>query len=298
MSSAVDAVTTAVGALEARPAAGRWRMRLTLALGLILAFGPLAASFLARPFISRHDFTIFAFAPVLHPSSAHPLGTDGQGRDILASVVYGLSPTFEIGLVAGLVGVVLGTTLGVVAGYTGGLLDSAIRLISDVMLGIPAFAVLVVVAALFGSLSVGWLGLSIAVLSWPLPARAVRAQVLSLREQGFVVMNRLSNRGALAIMFLEILPNMLAYVMATFIGLVSGGLLTAIGLELLGLGPVGVTTLGAMLQSALTYGAISQGLWWWWAPPAVVLVMLFVGLYLTSLTVDRISNPRLARTRA
>jgi peptide/nickel transport system permease protein len=156
---------------------------------------------------------------------------------------------------------------------------------------------LVVIAALFGTLSITGLGVAIALLSWPLPARAIRSQILSLREQGFVVMSRLSNQSSLSIMFLEILPNMLPYVMATFVGLVSGGLLTAIGLELLGLGPIGVVDLGGMIQSALNYGAISQGLWWWWAPPAVLLVLLFVGLFLTSLTVDRISNPRLAGTR-
>jgi peptide/nickel transport system permease protein len=268
-----------------------------LGAGLLLTLGPLAASLVARLFVSRHDLVLFAFSTGLEPSSAHPLGTDGQGRDLFASVVYGVLPTFEVGLLAGLVGVAIGTVLGVVAGYQRGVADSAIRLLSDVMLGIPPFAVLVVIAALFGTLPVVWLGLAIAFLSWPLPARAIRSQVLSLREQGFVVMNRLSNRGSFAIMFLEILPNMLPYVMATFVGLVSSGLLIAIGLELLGLGPIGVTTLGATIQSALNYGAISQGLWWWWAPPTVLLVMLFLGLFLISLTVDRISNPRLAKLR-
>jgi peptide/nickel transport system permease protein len=292
--SAAPVVGTGVQVDSAR---GTLRLGLTLGVGLLLALGPLAASFVARFLVSRHDLVLFAYGVVLKPSSAHFLGTDGQGRDVVASVVYGIVPTFEIGLLAGLVGVLIGTTLGVVAGYLGGIVDSAIRLVSDVMLGIPAFPLLVVIAALFGTLSVTWLGIAIALLSWPLPARAIRSQILSLREQGFVVMNQLSNRNSFSIMFLEILPNMLPYVMATFVGLVSGGLLTAIGLELLGLGPVGVTDLGGMLQSAITYGAISQGLWWWWAPPTILLVTLFLGLFLISLTVDRISNPRLARSR-
>jgi peptide/nickel transport system permease protein len=125
----------------------------------------------------------------------------------------------------------------------------------------------------------------------------MRSQVLTLREQGFVVMNRLSNRNSFTIMFVEILPNMLAYVMSTFVGLVSQALITAIGLELLGLGPVGVNDLGTTLGSAITYGAVSQGLWWWWAPPAVVLVSLFLGLFAISVTIDRISNPRLGAGR-
>jgi peptide/nickel transport system permease protein len=111
-------------------------------------------------------------------------------------------------------------------------------------------------------------------------------------------MSRLSNRSAPAIMFLEILPNVLAYVTATFVGMVSSALLIAVGLQLLGLGPADASTLGLTLQTALTNGALSQGLWWWWLPPTVVLVMLFVGLFLVSLAVDQIANPRLGSRRA
>jgi peptide/nickel transport system permease protein len=275
----------------------RARPTLSIGFGLLLVLGPLVASLVARFFVSRHGTLLFAYPSVLKPSSAHILGTDAQGRDVFVNVVYGTLPTFEIGLLAGFVAVCVGTVLGVVSGYLGGIVDSVVRGAADVMLGIPPLAILVVVAALWGALSVTQLGIAIAVLSWPLPARAIRAQILSLREQGFVTMSRLSNRSAASIMFLEILPNIFPYVTATFVGLVSGSLLNAIGLELLGLGPVGVTTLGSMLQSALTYGAISQGLWWWWAPPTVLLVLLFLGLFALSLTVDRISNPRLVGAR-
>jgi peptide/nickel transport system permease protein len=294
----VPPVGVAAGAgLRVPPAKSRARFGLALACGFVLALGPLVASWIARLFVSHHGVLIFAYGVTLRPSSAHVLGTDGQGRDVFATLVYGITPTLEIGLLAGLIGVFIGTVVGVTAGYIGGTVDAAVRLGSDVMLGIPAFPLLVVIAALFGTFSITGLGIAIALLSWPLPARAIRSQILSLREQGFVVMSRLSNRSRLSIMFLEILPNMLPYVMATFVGLVSGGLLTAIGLELIGLGPLGVVDLGAMIQSALNYGAISQGLWWWWAPPALLLVLLFLGLFLISLTVDRISNPRLAGAR-
>jgi peptide/nickel transport system permease protein len=291
-------VGAAAGAgLQPPPKKGRTHLGLALVCGVVLALGPLVASWIARPFVSRHEVLLFAYTVTLRPSSAHLLGTDGQGRDVFASLVYGISPTLEIGLLAGVIGVIIGTVLGVAAGYFGGFFDITVRTFSDVMLCIPAFALLVVIAALFGTLSVTWLGIAIALLSWPLPARAIRSQILSLREQSFVVMSRLSNRSSFSIMFLEILPNILPYVVATFVGLVSFGLLTAIGLELLGLGPIGVVDLGAMIESALTYGALSQGLWWWWAPPAILLVCLFLGLFLISLTADRISNPRLAGGR-
>jgi peptide/nickel transport system permease protein len=283
--------------LAVAPAKRRAHFGLGLASGIVLVFGPLVAALIARLFVSHHGVQLFAYGGTLRPSSAHILGTDGQGRDVFASLVYGIIPTLEIGLLVGLIGATIGTLVGITAGFIGGAVDAGVRLVSDVMLAIPAFPLLVVIAALFGSFSISGLGIAIALLSWPLPARAIRSQILSLREQGFVVMSRLSNRSSVAIMFLEILPNVLPYVMATFVGLVSAGLLTAIGLELLGLGPIGVVDLGAMIQSALNFGAISQGLWWWWAPPASLLVLLFVGLFLISLTVDRISNPRLASAR-
>lgn len=280
-----------------QPGRTRRGVGLTLIVGLFLVLAPIVGSLIGRAFVTRQSVSIFAYQPVLHPSSAHLLGTDGEGRDMLGGLIYGLLPTFEIGLVAAAVGVTVGTVLGVASGYLGGAVDSVIRGVTDVMLCIPSFAVLVVAAALWGGLSVFVLGLIIALLSWPLAARAIRGQILSMREGGFVVMSRLSNRSSPAIMFLEILPNMLPYVMATFVGGVSGSLLTAIGLQLIGLGPIGVITLGSTLQSALGYGALSQGLWWWWAPPTVVLVLLFLGLFMVSLSVDKISNRRLIRAQ-
>jgi peptide/nickel transport system permease protein len=285
-----------VAPLVEHPAQSRRKLGLPLIVGIFLVLSPIIASLVGRLFVSRHGVAIFAYQPVLRPSSAHLLGTDGQGRDMVANLTYGLLPTFEIGLLAALVAVAVGTILGVVSGYVGGTVDGCIRGVTDVMLCIPGFAILVVAAALWGSLSVSTLGLMIALLSWPLAARAVRSQILSSREGGYVVMNKLSNRSAAAIMFLEILPNILPYIMATFVGLVAGSLLTAVGLQLIGLGPIGVITLGSTLQSALAYGALSQGLWWWWAPPAAVLVLLFLGLFLVSLSVDRISNRRLVHT--
>jgi peptide/nickel transport system permease protein len=119
--------------------------------------------------------------------------------------------------------------------------------------------------------------------------------VLTLREQPFIVMSRLSNRSGIGIMFGEILPNVLTLVTATLVGAISGALLVAIGLQLLGLGPAGVPTLGLTLQTAISGGALSQGLWWWWSAPTVLLILLFLGLFVTSLVVDEIANPRLKK---
>jgi peptide/nickel transport system permease protein len=229
------------------------------------------------------------------PSGAHPLGTDTTGRDVLAMMVYGTPPTLEIGLLAGLIGTTVGVLLGLASGYYRGVVDAVIRSAADVMLTIPALAVLVVLAALLQARTVELMALVVALFAWPWTARAVRAQTLTMREQGFVLIARLSGRSGPGILVFELLPNLLPYVMATFVAAVSGAILAAVGLQLLGLGPITTPTLGLMLQNAFQYAAVVRGLWWWWGPPTLLLVLLFIGLFLVSQSLDAIANPRLKR---
>lgn len=208
----------------------------------------------------------------------------------------GTPPTYLIGLVAGALSVTIGTAVGLVSGYFRGLVDTLVRTGIDVTLGIPSLAVVIVIAAVLGSISPLQLGLVIAILGWAYPARQIRSQVLSLREQQFVFISRLSNDGPFRIMFAEILPNILPFVMAAFVASVSFSILVAVGLQLLGLGTA-ESTLGLVLQLGVTGGALSRGLWWWWAPPAVILSMMFLGLFLVSTAVDQFANPRLREVR-
>jgi peptide/nickel transport system permease protein len=229
------------------------------------------------------------------PSGAHPLGTDTTGRDILAMLVYGMAPTLEIGFLAGSIGTVVGVLLGLASGYYRGPIDTIIRSAADVMLTIPALAVLVVLAAFLQTRTVELMALVVALFAWPWTARAVRAQTLTMREQGYVLIARLSGRSGPEIILFELLPNLLPYAMATFVAAVSGSILAAVGLQLLGLGPITTPTLGLMLQNAFQYAAVVRGLWWWWAPPTILLVVLFVGLFLIGEGLDAIANPRLKR---
>ncbi|ADB50925.1 ABC transporter permease [Conexibacter woesei] len=292
--AATDVLTPEAPALE-RPREKRRWLTPRLVLGLTLFLAPLVLSLLARFAIDRGETEIFAFDPKLEPGDGHPLGTDGSGRDVLAVIVYSTAPTFQMALVAGLAATLIGTAAGLVSGYMRGAPDTLVRGISDVMIGIPAFAMLILVAAVMGDLSLLGLALVIALFTWPLVARAVRAQVLTLREQPFVTISRLSNRSPGAIMAFELLPNLLTLVTAMFVGAISGALAIAIGLQLIGLGPIDTQTLGLALQNALSAGALSQGLWWWWLPPAALLIVFFVGLFLVSLAVDEIANPRLRK---
>ena len=95
----------------------------------------------------------------------------------------------------------------------------------------------------------------------------------------------------------QILPNLLPYIMAGFVGAVSGAILALVGIQILGLGPLFTPNLGMILQSAYLGAAIFRGMWWWWLPPTVALMIIFISLFLISIALDELANPRL-RERA
>ncbi len=197
------------------------------------------------------------------PSEKYPLGTDNVGRDMYALMVHGIHQSLKIGLIAGILSTAVGTILGLLAGYSGGLVDTIMT------------------------------ALIIALFAWAGPTRLIRSQALSLRERPFVPLAKLSGQSDFEIAILQILPNLLPYVMAGFVGSISGAILASVGIQLLGLGPLLTPNLGMILNNAFTGAALFRGMWWWWGPPAVALVMLFIGLFLISIALDEYANPRL-----
>jgi peptide/nickel transport system permease protein len=269
-----------------------------LSIGLFLVLGLLAFWLIGGMVTDRADAEPISGAPSAAPSMKYLLGTDAQGRQMLPLMVAGVPITLRIGFIAGALGVLVGTILGFTAGYFRGWVDTVIRSASDVVLTIPALAVLVVVASTLssGGLSANSMALIVAMLSWMWPTRTIRAQVLSMRERSFVDMARLSGMGNYEIIVRELLPNLFPYLVASFVAAIAAAILAAIGLEALGLGPQNDPTLGMTIYWAMYYGAVLSGWWWWYAPPIVVLVWIFVSLYMTSSGLDAWANPKLRRT--
>jgi peptide/nickel transport system permease protein len=228
------------------------------------------------------------------PDALHWLGTDTQGRDVLAALVKAIPETLEIGLVAGLIGLCVGGVLGLLAGYLRGGVDAVIRTLADIAMTIPAIAVLVLVATNVRTMTVEAMALIVAGLAWMYPTRAVRAQTLSLRELAYVDVARLNGIGGLRLVLTELLPNLAPYFAASFVTAVSSAMLATVGLEALGLGPQNELTLGMMLYWAQYYGAVLRGMWWWWMPPVMAIALIFIGLLAASAGMDRLLN---ARTR-
>ena len=264
-----------------------------LFVGLALLLAMVAASLLGPLLVDPSMAAIGAAPPRRPPGLGHLLGTDTQGRDVLASLLQATPQTLRVGLLAGLIGLGLGAALGLLAGWFRGAADAVIRTACDVMMTIPALAVLVLVGSSVRTMTVDLMAVIVAGLAWMAPTRAVRAQVLSLSERPWIDVARLNGIGSLRLIVTELLPNLAPYLAASFVVAVSTAMLATIGLEALGVGPQNQLTLGMMIYWAQYSGAILRGMWWWWAPPVAVLVIIFVGLLAVSLGTDRLVNARL-----
>jgi peptide/nickel transport system permease protein len=259
-----------------------------LVLLLVLLFGVVGSSF-----VTRAQADVGAGRPARPPDLQHLLGTDQQGRDVLANLIFGTPATLKIGVIAGIIGVSVGTLLGLYAGYVGGAGDAAIRLLIDVFLTIPNLMVLIVIASMLSGVSVEQMGIIIAAWAWMWPARTVRSQVLTIRERAYVQVSRLNGMSSLAIVIRELLPNLLPFIAASLVGTIAAAILASIGLSALGLGPQNEPSLGLTIYWAIFYGALIRQLWWWFVPPIVVTIVLFIGLFMTTSGLDKIANPRL-----
>jgi peptide/nickel transport system permease protein len=224
---------------------------------------------------------------------AHPLGTESNGRDMLAQLIVGIPASLKIGLLAASIGMGVGLILGSLAGYLGGWWDHVIRTIADSVMTIPSLMVLIAIAAYVRMTDTTTMALILALFAWPGPTRLIRSQVLTLRERGYVRMALLSKVPPLEIMLVEMAPNMLPWLAASLTGGISGAILAATGLEALGLGPTRVPSLGMIINYALTSSALVRGMVWWWLPPIIALIVIFTGFFLMTIGLDEIANPRL-----
>src|SRR5215218_7201093 len=203
------------------------------------------------------------------PSLAHPMGTDGLGRDILSRAIWGARLSLLISVVATLVSIVIGAQLGLIAGWFGGWLDNLLMRIADVFLAFPIFILLITVVAIYGSsalLLILFLGLA----AWPQTARLARAEVLSLAKREFVLAARVSGASNRRILFVHILPHLIPLLMVAATLRVAIVLLVEAALSYFGLGVTPPTpTWGNMIADGRTYLATA---WWITTFPGLLIV--------------------------
>ena len=269
----------------------------SLAVGIVLLASLGLFVVAGRLVVDIEDARPLSVPTLRPPSHDLPFGSDRQGRDLLAVMIAGTPLTLRIGFIAGFLGVGIGTVLAFVGAYYRGFLDTAIRGVADIGLTVPGLLVLIIIAvSIKGTLSVNQMAIVVASLAWLYPTRTIRAQVLSLRERGYVEVARLSGMSGLGIIFLELMPNLLPYLAATLVNAVSAAILASIGLEVLGLGPIDAPTLGMTLYWVNFNAAMINGWWWWWLAPTVIILTVFLGLFFLTVGLDEIANPRLRQS--
>ena len=294
MEQATASATTESRRLAA--VSGYMRRNLSLVVGIILLSGLVLFVGVGHLVVDTNKSRALSAPALQPPSLKYPFGTDRQGRDLLAVMVAGTPLTLRIGFIAGFLGVGIGSILGFVSAYYRGKIDVIIRGIADIGLTVPGLLVLIIIAvSIKEGLTVDQMAIIVASLAWLNPTRTIRAQVLSLRERGYVEVARLSGMSGPGIIFKELMPNLLPYLAATLVNAVSNAILASIGLEVLGLGPIESPTLGMTLYWVNYNAALINGWWWWWTAPIVIILIVFLGLFFLTVGLDEVANPRLRR---
>ncbi len=262
------------------------------ALSFIVLCLLLALSVLS--FFSPYDTTVWGVVPRdLKPSMEHLLGTDSNGQEIFWQAANAVRNSLTISLIAGISSRVIAVLVGMIAGYKGGTLDRILMFLSDSLLVIPLFLIIVMLAMLVREhMNLLVLGLLLAFFGWAWDARLIRSTILSLRERDFTTTAILSGTGTVRLVLDEYMPFATPLIFSTLINNMSWAIGLEITLAILGLVNVSIPTLGTMLYWAINYQAILLGHWWWVLTPVLLSMLLFVALYWLSVSISEYLDPR------
>ncbi|MEM1694635.1 MAG: ABC transporter permease [Ignisphaera sp.] len=267
------------------------RFMLGLAMFLVLLLMGLVGPLL----YPRDPLAFAAYPPDLPPSPEFPLGTDRGGRDVFAQFLHGIRMSLYVGFLTAVISTVIGLVIGVTAGIKGGVLDETLMGLTNLVLAIPSWLVALLIASITPAEHRGpeFMGLILGIFSWPWFARAVRAQFQSLREREFVALSRMAGYGDLRIAFEDLLPQIGAFIVSSFAGLMATGIGGEAGLAIIGVGMTRHISLGMILFWAGTYQAYITGAWWLFLPAGIAMIILMVSLQMVSVGLEQLFNPRL-----
>jgi len=231
------------------------------------------------------------------PSFEHLLGTTSFGQDVFVQLCNAIGNSFFVGLVAGTLGTLIAIFVGAVGPYRGGLADKISNLVTNLALVLPLIPLFIIIAAVVRGLDLFLIGVILAVTSWPWAARSIRSQMLTLKEREFVNLARMSGDGNVRIVIVEILPNMMAYIMMVFVILTGTSILAESALSMIGVSTTPTITLGYMLYWAQhqTIVPFWWNIWWWFIPPGLVLTIILTAIFIIHAGLDEVFNPKLRR---
>ena len=263
---------------------------------IVLLIIVLAAIF--APLITPYDpNNIGGDLPSLAPSPDHWFGTNHQGEDIFAQVIYGGRLSLLIGATVGVLGVALAALVGMIAGYIGGWADEVLSTVMNVFLVIPQLPLLIVAGAYLPSKGGVGMIIILTLTGWAWGARVLRAQTLSLRNRDFLESARVRGERRSYIIVAEVLPTMISLIVANFLGAALYSVLTAAGLQFLGLGNPNSISWGTMLYWSQNQQALQTGMPLWSIAPGLCVALLGTSFALMNYAFDEISNPALRPVR-
>ncbi|MHA1345868.1 MAG: ABC transporter permease [Candidatus Heimdallarchaeaceae archaeon] len=238
------------------------------------------------------------------PGNGHLLGTNRFGEDVFTILLDSLRISLLVGVVAGSLTVILGTTIGVTSAYIGGWGDTVIMRITDVILVIPALPVMLLLASIAPLLTSGgdffipqWLIIAIVyvVVFWPVSARLIRGQALSLKQRAFITSAKSAGAKNGYIIRKHLLPNVFPLMLTMIITSMRQAILYEAFLAYLGLGDPWNWSLGMMLSVAQNQASLATGAWWMYFPPGIAIALTTLSFAFIGIAFDEIVNPRLRK---
>ena len=262
---------------------------------VLIVFFILVALF---PGVIAHDNpSLDAYKPKLGLSAAHLLGTTAYGQDMFAQLVWGTRNVMIIAFTVGLATTAIAVLIGVAAAYLGGLWDSSLNVLTDVLLVIPLFPLLIVIAAYARNGGTLVLILVITATSWSYTARQLRAQALTLRSRDFLEAARVRGERKLYVIVMEVIPTMTSLIVASFLTNALYAILFASSLQFIGLGDPNTVSWGTMLYWAQNNAALQTGQPLWAIAPGACIAALGAAFALLNYAFDEIGNPALRPVR-
>lgn len=211
------------------------------------------------------------------PDKEHLLGTDDVGRDVFTRLLYGGRISILVGILAMAVQLLIGVTVGSIAGYYGGIVDTIIMRIIDTIMCFPFFVIAIALAAVLGG-SIKNLILIIGLLMWPSIARIVRAEILSLKENDYIMAAKALGLSPKEIIIGHLLPNVMSPILVASTLSIANGILMEASLSFLGLGvKPPQPSWGNMLVAAQNMD-ILQNEWWQWIPAGLMVVLIVLSI--------------------
>ncbi len=250
------------------------------------------------PGVIAHDSpTADAYPPHLPVSTAHLLGTNAYGQDLFAQVVWGTRNVMIIAFAVGLATTGIAVLIGIAAAYLGGLWDNSLSVLTDVLLVIPLFPLLIVIAAYAHGGTTIVLITAITLTSWSYTARQLRSQALTLRNRDFLEAARVRGERRLYIIVVEVIPTMTSLIVAAFLTNALYAILFASSLQFIGLGDPNTVSWGTTLYWAENNAALQTGYPLWAIAPGACIALLGAAFALLNYAFDEIGNPALRPVR-